>query len=142
MIQELLLWLREIRDLRDHLRDHLRDQEIGLIADRLDSKMLRGFCDRQTLAIVESLLRLKIWSRLDEGPTINSQSSKSQFWNYLYPTFKSIYTKSTICLPFLKGTVNRAVHFLLVHPIWLQSPIKPTVHIYWSSCVLSTPSQF
>ena len=41
----------------------LSDQK-GLIADRLDSEMLRGFCDRQTdrrtFAIVESLLRLKI----------------------------------------------------------------------------------
>ena len=34
----------EIRDLRDQIRDH----KIGLIADRLDSEMLRGFCDRRT----------------------------------------------------------------------------------------------
>ena len=42
---------------------YLRDQEIGIMADRLDSERLRGFCDRQTdrriFAILESLSRLK-----------------------------------------------------------------------------------
>ena len=50
-------------------RDQLKDQDVGLIADRLDSEMLRGFCDgrtdrrtdRRTFAILESLSRLKIY---------------------------------------------------------------------------------
>ena len=29
------------------MRDHLKDQDVGLIADRLDSEIMRGFCDRQ-----------------------------------------------------------------------------------------------
>ena len=29
------------------MRDHLKDEDVGLIADRLDSEMLRCFCDRQ-----------------------------------------------------------------------------------------------
>ena len=41
--------------------DHLRHQELGIIADRLDSEMLRGFFDRwryrQTFAIEDLLLR-------------------------------------------------------------------------------------
>ena len=46
-------------------RDQLKDQDVGLIADRLDSEMLRGFCDGrtdgQTFAILELLSRLKAW---------------------------------------------------------------------------------
>ena len=48
-------------------RDQLKDQDVGLIADRLDSEMLRGFCDGRTdrrtdgwtFAILESLSQLK-----------------------------------------------------------------------------------
>ena len=36
-----------LRDMRD-MRDHLRDQERDIMADRLDSERLRGFCDWQT----------------------------------------------------------------------------------------------
>ena len=42
---------------------YLRDQQIGIMADRLDSERLRGFdygqTELQTLVIVESLSRLK-----------------------------------------------------------------------------------
>ena len=43
--------------------NHLRDQDIGIMADRHDSERLRGLTDRrtnrQTFAILESLLQLK-----------------------------------------------------------------------------------
>ena len=33
------------RDPLKDMRDHLRDQERDIMADRLDSERLRGFCD-------------------------------------------------------------------------------------------------
>ena len=50
------------------MQDHLRDQELGLIADRLDSEMLRGFFDRwtyrQTFAIEDkSLIFVPIYTK-------------------------------------------------------------------------------
>ena len=58
---------------------------IGSMVDRSDSERLRGFCDglmyRRTFAILESLLRLKIYSKCDSKYLCKAINAK-KFQNF------------------------------------------------------------
>ena len=97
----------EIWEIIWDLRDHLKDQDVGLIADRLDSEMLRGFCDgrtdrrtdRRTFAILESLSRLKnleknIYIMFTTIVHVSNQSSRSE-WKFKVTHIQTKFTTAS-----------------------------------------------
>ena len=83
---------------------------IGSMVDRSDSERLRGFCDglmyRRTFAILESLLRLKIYSKCD---SISVKQSMQKNFKISNDSFK---INHLFCEILIKSIGQLAILFL------------------------------